>query len=363
MFHNLGATVKLLSALVFLGLAYATAAIAQDASSYLGRPDCRIAPVHPAPAADISWDGKCQDGYAQGKGVLEWRAGEKSQKFRLEATLSRGAIEGPAKLAMANGTSYTGTFRNGVPDGQGYFRYPNRMQYEGEVRNGKREGVGEALYPNGDNYQGRWKDGRFDGIGRMQYALGGTYEGEWKLGKRHGKGTLTYAGSGRQYVGQFVDGRIEGSAPPPVAAASYKLKSDEPPTGSLLKNDVARSSPLPLDIGYDAFSLEQKRLFNSFYPALEEGDEPPYPRTGTREFYKLMSKVTGQYGANGDVRIFVLVGVDGRAQSVTTRGIDDDEVRKLAGYGAGLLQYKPALCQGKPCPMMFEFNLHLEVAL
>jgi hypothetical protein len=355
--------VKLLSAVVFLGLAYATAASGQDAPSWLGRPDCLIAPVHPGPAADVSWDGKCQDGYAQGKGVLAWRAGEKSQKYRLEATLARGAIEGPAKLSMANGTTYTGTFRNGVPDGQGYFRYPNRLQYEGEVKNGKREGVGEALYPNGDDYQGHWKDGKHDGTGRMQYALGGTYEGEWKLGQRHGKGTLTYAGSGRQFAGQFADGRIAGSAPPPVAAASYKLKSDDPPTGSNLKSDVARSSPLPLNIGYDAFSPEQKRLFNSYYPALEEGDEPPYPRNGLQEFYKLMSKVAGKYQANGDVMIFVLVGADGRAQSVSTRGIEDDEVRKLAGHGAGLIQYKPALCQGKPCPMMFEFNLRLQTEL
>jgi hypothetical protein len=355
---------KLLPAVVFLGLFYATAACGQDASSYLGRPDCRIAPVHPGPAADVSWDGKCQDGYAEGKGVLTWRAGEKSLKYRLEATLARGTIEGQAKLAMANGSTYTGTFRNGVPDGQGYFRYPNRMQYEGEVRNGKREGVGEALYPNGDDYQGRWKDGQFDGSGRMQYALGGTYEGEWKLGKRHGKGTLTYAGSGRQYVGQFVDDRIEGSAPPPVATASYKLKSDDASTGSNLKSDIARSSTLPLNIGYDAFTPEQKRLFHSYYPALEEGDEPPYPRNGLQEFYKLMSKVTGRYEAKGELAIFVLVGADGRAQSVSMRGgIDDDEVRKLAGYGAGLIQYKPALCQGKPCPMMFEFNLNLHVEL
>jgi hypothetical protein len=100
-------------------------------------------------------------------------------------------------------------------------------------------------------------------------------------------------------------------------------------------------------------------LFNSYYAALEEGDEPPYPRNGPQEFYKLMSEVTGRLRANGDLKIFVLVGADGRAQQVSMKGLQDAEVRRLAGYGAGLLKYKPALCQGKPCPMMFEFNLRL----
>jgi hypothetical protein len=355
--------VKIPSAVLFLALGYGTAALGQEASSYLGHPDCKIERVRPVPVSEPSWDGKCNGGYAEGKGVLEWHAGEKAEKYRLEATLAHGVIQGEATLNLANGTKYIGTFSHGVPDGKGYFSYPNGMQYEGEVKNGKREGVAEGLFPNGDNYKGQWKDGKPDGTGRMEYKLGGAYEGEWKLGKRHGTGTLIYAGSGRRYTGQFVDGMIEGSAPRPVATEKYSLKSDSAPTGSNLKRDIARSSPVPLNVGYDAFTPEQKRLFNSFYPALEEGDEPPYPLHGTQEFYALMAKVTGHFQATGNLKIFALIGADGRAQSVTTMGMPDEEVRRIAGQGAGLLQYKPALCRGTPCPMMFEFNLHLQTEL
>jgi hypothetical protein len=354
---------KIQSAVVLLALGCGTAAFAQEAPSYLGRPDCKVARVHPRPVSEPAWNGACRDGYAEGKGVLEWLAGEKSELYRLEATLAQGIIQGEATLTMANGAVYKGSFKLGNPDGSGYFRFPNGVQYEGEVRNGRREGMGEALYPNGDHYQGQWRDGKPDGTGRMQYTLGGAYEGEWKLGKRHGKGTLTYAGSARQYTGQFVDGRIEGSAPPPVATEQYSLKSDMAPTGSNLKRDIARASTVPLNVGYDKFTPEQKRLFNSYYQALEEGDEPPYPLHGPQEFYALMAKVTGRYRASGDLKIFALVGADGRVQSVTMMGLDDEEVRKIAGQGAGLLQYKPALCRGQPCPMMYEFNLRLQTEL
>jgi hypothetical protein len=355
--------VKIQPAVLFLALAYGTTALGQEMPSYLGRPDCKIASVRPAPVSELSWNGKCDDGYAEGKGVLEWRAGEKSEKYRLEATLARGVIQGDATLNRADGTKYIGTFSHGVPDGKGYFSYPSGMQYEGEVKNGRREGVAEALFPNGDDYKGQWKDGKPDGTGRMEYKLGGAYEGEWKLGKRHGTGTLTYAGSGRRYTGQFVEGLIEGSAPPPVATEKYSLKSDAAPTGSNLKRDIARSSPVPLNVGYDAFTPEQKRLFNSFYPALEEGDEPPYPLHGPQEFYVLMSKVTGRFRAEGNLKVFALVGTDGRVQSVTAIGLQDEEVRRYAGSGAGLIQYKPALCRGTPCPMMFEFNVRLGTEL
>jgi hypothetical protein len=267
---------------------------------------------------------------------------------------------GEATLTWGDGARYIGTFRNGVPDGKGYFRDADGMQYEGDVSNGRRDGAAEGVFPNGDHYQGQWKNGKPDGIGHMKYMLGGAYEGEWKHGKRHGKGTLIYAGSGHRHEGRFVDGMLENSAPHPTPTATYNLKADRARAGTMFRYDIARGGTVPLDIGYDAFTPEQKRLFNSYYPALEEGDEPPYPRLGNREFYKLMSRMGGTFDLNEDVRIYVLVGADGKAVSVTVMGLNDPELRKLAGSAAGLLEYKPALCSGKPCPMMFGFNLRLK---
>jgi hypothetical protein len=349
--------VKILIPAVFLALGCGTAS-GQEASSWLGRPDCRVAPVHPVPDTDLSWTGKCQDGYADGNGVLTWRGGQKSQKYRLEATLARGSIQGEATLTMPDGGKYKGTFKDGVPDGRGYFEDPDGMQYEGEVKNGRREGLAEGLFPIGNDYKGQWKDGKPDGVGRMEYKLGGAYEGEWKLGKRHGKGTLTYAGSGRQYVGQFVDGEIAGSTPPPESKETFSLKSNVRWIPSS-QGVYAYGADHPLDVGYDALTPEQKRRFNDTYPALEEGDEPPYPLHGAKEFYVLMQRVTGRFWGEGDLRIFVHVNADGSVQSVEMSGLQNDKVRRYAGYAAGLIKYKPAMCRGKPCPMVYPYSLRL----
>jgi hypothetical protein len=352
--------VKISSIAVFLAVAHGTAAFGEEAPSYLGSPDCKVELVPPeAVVSSVSWQGQCRDGYAEGKGVLAWRAGEKSQKYRLEATLARGVIQGEATLSEAHGAAYIGSFKNGVPNGMGTFRYPNGMQYQGAVRNGTMDGEGKAFLPNGDRYQGQWKDGKPDGSGHMEYMLGGEYEGEWKLGKRHGQGTLTYAGSGRRYTGWFVDDRIEGSPPLAVVTETYSLKSDAPSAPWHRKEDIVRSSPVPLDIGYGAFTPEQKRLFNSFYPALEDGDEPPYP-LHPQEFHQQMANVTGILHSTGNLRIFALVDANGSVESVSVMGLVDENVKQIAGYAASQLKYKPALCRGQPCPMMFEFALHLK---
>lgn len=345
-----------------MALVYGSTGLAQESDKYVGPADCKLAAIASEPGVQVFWDGPCQDGYAHGKGVLE-RDGDKSKKYRLEATLVRGVIAGEATMTMADGSKYTGTFTKGVPNGTGYFSYADGMQYEGEVRNGEPEGNGEGIFSSGNHYWGQWRNGKPDGTGRMQYMLGGQYDGEWKSGKRHGRGTLTYAGSGRTYTGQFVDGKMAGAGEAPAPTEKYVLKSNQAPTGTHLKNDAARTTGLPLNIGYQDFTPEQKSMFNSFYPALEEGDEPPYPLYGPQEFYRLMSKVTGNYWVRGKLKIFVQVGADGRAESVTMLGLKDDEVRRIANSGAGSLRYKPALCRGKPCPMMFLFNLDLQPEL
>lgn len=346
-----------LAPLVFLiGLGYSAGSTAQEAAGYLGAADCRIAPVKPAPEGEVEWSGKCKDGYAEGQGVVAWRA-HNGTKYKLEATLARGQVQGEATRKTSEGNTYTGTFKDGLPDGKGYFRTADGFQYEGEYHNGKREGVAEGLFPNGDNYQGQWKDGKPDGVGRMTYMIGGAYEGEWKAGKREGRGTVTWAGSGRRQEVQYTDNRLLGTARPDTTTR-YSLKAAEAHTGTNLKKDIAYNSVVPVDVGYDALTPEQKRALNVYYPALEEGDEPPYPLRGPKEFYTLMSKVAGRLGS-ADLNIYVLVGADGKAQSVTVMGTDDPEIRRIAGLGAGVVQYKPAMCQGKPCEMKFQYRLAL----
>lgn len=335
-------------------------ACAAEAPAWYGASDCRIAPVGPPPVQDVHWSGQCKDGYAEGGGVLEWRASDKLTR-RLEATLVRGQVEGEATLTWDNGNSYIGTFANGVPHGQGYLRSAYR-RYEGGIVNGKPEGNGIGVYPGGGRYEGQWKDGQPHGIGRATFVLGGSYEGEWKRGERDGKGVLVYAGSGRRYEGQFTQDRVAGTPPPPsVPDKLYSLKVYAP-IASALAPDAASGGVVPMNLGYAQLTPEQKRLVNSQFPALEEGDEPPYPLHGLRKFYAAIARAGGKFNAVGEVRVYVTVGADGRAVSASSVGLDDEKMRYFAAAAAMAQEYKPAVCRGKPCQMVYGFRLMLAPA-
>jgi len=279
------------------------------------------------------------------------------------AAFAQDALKpGEVQLRMPGGGSYIGTVKDGVPDGRGYFKDPDGMQYEGEVRMGKREGVAEGLFPNGDRYKGHWKDGKPEGQGAMTYMLGGAFEGNWRAGVPDGRGIMTFAGSGRRAEVTFVDGMRLGAAPraqrQPGEKTSFAVLSGANRTGSLMK-DKELTSPVPLNVGYDALTPAQKQAVRDAYPTLDDGDEPPYPLKGPHELFAGLLKLTSRYRLNGDVAIYVTVGADGKVLSVATRGIDDPDARRVAGIGAGLLKYKPARCGGQPCQMMVPFKVRL----
>lgn len=317
--------------------------------------DCRFSP--PAAArSEVAWQGACKDGYAEGKGVLSWTV-PGAGKGSLEGTLVRGNIHGEATLKRPDGGKYIGTFTDGVPDGKGFFQDPDGMLYEGDVRNGERTGTAEAIFPSGDQYVGEWLNGKPHGRGRMVYTLGGAYDGQWHTGVRHGHGVLTYAGSGRRFEGEFDSGRIAGSGPRPEPGKTYNARTEH--TASRIGFEVVRNSPVPTNVGYAAFTPEQKAVFDAQFPALEEGDEPPYPVGGTRQFFEYMSRVSGRLGGRGELALYVNVAADGTVESVRASGNDDPELRHYAGTGAGVLKYKPAVCRGKPCAMTFPLRFTL----
>jgi hypothetical protein len=347
--------------LFVLGLAGAScqSALAQEARTWIGASDCHLAAVKPAPAQAPSWSGACKDGYADGKGVLEWH-NKDGKTYRLQGSFVAGQLQGEGELHYPNGSVYTGTFDKNLPEGHAYVRYADGEQYEGGIHMGERDGPGEMLYPNGDDYKGQWRKGRRNGTGVMTYILGGRYEGEWRDGEWSGRGKLVYAGGG----GREVD-TVDGYDPNRKAVArpdqTYTVKEDEPHTGTMLKHDIALSIQVPPTLGYDQLTPEQQAVVKDWYPALAPGDEPPYPLHGTAEFYKAMSRVIGMTGAQGVIHVYVLVGKDGKALNVRAIGLDDPAVRKVVATAAGIVQYKPARCAGQACEMTYPYNLSLTV--
>lgn len=348
------------SALLLSVVALASSAHAAELPAFHGPADCRIAPVKPAPPDnEVSWSGACKDGYADGAGTLNWRA-ENKAKWKLEATLARGDIAGQATLTSGEAT-YIGTFKNGVPHGTGYFKSADGDQYEGGVVDGVREGPGQFVHKDGSTYDGHWKQGKRHGYGKAVFAIGGSYEGEWQADHFHGKGKIVYAGSGRVYEGEFVGGRVPGSAALNAEKGEFALKADQPSIGTNILHNRAVGF-LPLDVTWQTMSEGQRDLVRSFFPALEDGDEPPYPLKGTRAFYKGISGVYKHFtDVQGTALLHVTVGADGVPKTVKAIGAPDPELGRYLAMVAMAQRFKPAMCRGQPCEMVYPLSLALTV--
>lgn len=140
-------------------------------------------------------------------------------------------------LSPANGPSYRGELREGLPWGQGRTEQPNgRTSYEGEFRAGKREGFGAYYYKNGSLcYAGSWKEDKKDGLGvsfresdhilhiaKWKEGTPGEfvslfdkegnlrYGGRIEDGKKQGAGVSYNAADGTVFVGKWQDGQPTG---------------------------------------------------------------------------------------------------------------------------------------------------------
>ncbi|GAB3426221.1 hypothetical protein GCM10027320_01430 [Massilia solisilvae] len=299
------------------------------------------------------WRGACKDGYADGAGVLTWRSQDGERK--IEATLARGEISGEGRLTRNDGT-YNGTFRHGLPHGQGYFRYANdNSLYEGDFADGIREGTGVFLAPDRSRYDGQWRNDRRNGFGKQVYSVGGSYEGMWKDNRFEGKGVIVYAGSGRRYEGEFRDGRVAGAPPRgEIEHRRYVLKADLPRTGTAILADKVVGYG-PLNATWEELTPEQKNRIRSLYPALEDGDEPPYPLHGTRRIYSDIADLRDAKFRlmRGKLGLYVLVGKNGKPKSVAAYGSPDPDFPRYASMALLLHTFKPAQCHGEPCEMIY----------
>lgn len=327
----------------------------------MGAPDCRIAPLAKLPAGEqLRWTGGCLDGYASGKGVLSWH-GERGG-LSIEGTLVRGEVSGTAVLKAPDyGYVYTGTLKSGVPDGQGYFSFvPSGHQYEGEVRNGRQHGKGESLSPDRSYYVGEWAEGKRNGWGEATYSTGGSYKGQWKDDRMHGQGTIVFAGSGRVYTGLFEDGRIAGVPKPEVDSSTHAITEKTLGSNIQAKRVVAY---LPPNASWDQLSEAQKNTVRLHYPALEPGDDPPFPAKGERQLLDAIRKANTALGLNtGYLGVNVLVGKNGKPLSVTTFGAPSPELVRAVSSLAMLVDYKPAVCHGEPCEMVYPLRFNFTIS-
>jgi hypothetical protein len=114
---------------------------------------------------------------------------------------------------------------------------------------------------------------------------------------------------------------------------------------------------VPFDKSYAELTPDQQAAVKKPYLALEEGDEPLYPLNGLKPIYDWLKQAQDKARVVGNLRLDVLVGKDGNVLSVTTIGSPTPEIAKFAAIVVGKEKYKPAVCRGTPCDMIFPFNM------
>ena len=129
---------------------------------------CKVYNPAPQQNESISWDGQCQNGFAHGKGTLNW------------------FINGELK------ERYVGELADGWAEGEGTYISDNGTRYRGQWVRSKQTGQGQIINPDGSSYQGEWLNGRPHGVGTYRAANGEITEGEWE------NGNLKYETDGRR---------------------------------------------------------------------------------------------------------------------------------------------------------------------
>lgn len=165
-----------------------------------------------------------------------WEPQDAEDREILQAAREVAGVQAQG-LSPANGPSYRGELREGLPWGQGRTEQPNgRTSYEGEFRAGKREGFGAYYYKNGSLcYAGSWKEDKKDGLGvsfresdhilhiaKWKEGAPGEfvslfdkegnlrYGGRIEDGKKQGAGVSYNAADGTVFVGKWQDGQPTG---------------------------------------------------------------------------------------------------------------------------------------------------------
>lgn len=194
------------------------------------------APTEEAPAAQ---EERAQEPAPQAGPAEEpspWEPQDAEDREILQAAREAAGVQTQG-LSPANGPSYRGELREGLPWGQGRTEQPNgRTSYEGEFRAGKREGFGAYYYKNGSLcYAGSWKEDKKDGLGvsfresdhilhiaKWKEGAPGEfvslfdkegnlrYGGRIEDGKKQGAGVSYNAADGTVFVGKWQDGQPTG---------------------------------------------------------------------------------------------------------------------------------------------------------
>jgi hypothetical protein len=118
---------------------------------------CRVWNPHPQPNEGVRWSGACVNGFAQGRGTVQWIRNNVPYETD-EGEWREGYQTGYGTQVWPSGR-YDGGLVQSEPEGGGKFVLQT-SHYEGEFHNGKPNGTGTLTSPSGE-FHGTWTDGCF----------------------------------------------------------------------------------------------------------------------------------------------------------------------------------------------------------
>ncbi len=128
---------------------------------------CKVWNPQPSAGETARWSGLCKDGFADGKGALDWLRGN-SQYERDEGEWRAGRQTGEGAQTWPGGR-YKGQFLDSLPHGKGVL-ISGEARYDGAFLNGKPNGRGAMTNASG-TFDGTWADGCFND-GKRRAAFG-----------------------------------------------------------------------------------------------------------------------------------------------------------------------------------------------
>jgi MORN repeat len=142
-------------------------------------------------------------GMPHGKGRLEYAAGR-----WYEGDWKHGRWTGRGRLSNGDGDLYEGELRNDHKHGKGTMRFADGRVFLGEYINGQMI-EGRMTYQDGSTYDGSWVDGMRHGRGKCVFTDDSIYEGEFREGEFHGHGKMSWSDGG-WYEGEWWNGEMQG---------------------------------------------------------------------------------------------------------------------------------------------------------
>jgi hypothetical protein len=129
---------------------------------------CKAWNPQPSGGETVRWAGACKDGYAEGKGVLEWLRGGAPYE-RDEGSWHAGKQAGEGSQTWPGG-QYKGEFLESMPHGKGLLSSGD-ARYQGAFLHGKPNGKGVLSNASG-TFDGTWSEGCFnDGKRRASFGV------------------------------------------------------------------------------------------------------------------------------------------------------------------------------------------------